>query len=96
MDSHMASNFWSLSFKLQQINVLEMEAVLLARQAFVVHVGSFHVASYRQHNSGCQAMRTNRGIHSQTLCNLAVELALWCALTKFTSRPDIYLGNSTL
>ena len=53
MDSHMASDLWSPSFKQQHINVLEMEAVLLALKAFCGSCqGSFGVASYGQHNSG--------------------------------------------
>ena len=38
MDNHMASGFWSIIYKKQHINVLEMKAVLLALQAFAVHI----------------------------------------------------------
>ena len=34
----MASGFWSIIYKKQHINVLEMKAVLLALQAFAVHI----------------------------------------------------------
>ena len=38
MDNHMTSGFWSITYKKQHINVLEMKAVLLVLQAFAVHI----------------------------------------------------------
>ena len=38
MDSHIALGFWSMAQREQYINVLEMKAVLLALQAFAVHI----------------------------------------------------------
>ena len=82
MDSHMASGLWSPSFKQQHINVLEMEAVLLALKAFAVHVRGHSVLLATDNTTVAAYVNKQGGTHSQTLCNLAVEIALWCTQNK--------------
>ena len=86
IESLMASGFWPLELKSQHINDLEMKAVWLALQAFAPHIqghsvllvtDSTTVSAYI--NRRGVGERGTRGSHSYTLCNLAVEIVLWCA-----------------
>ena len=79
MDNHMASGFWSIICKKQHINVLEMKAVLLALQAFAVHIKGHSVLLATDNTTVAAYINKQGGTHSRTLCNLAVEAAEWCA-----------------
>ena len=82
MDNHMASGFWSITNKKQHINVLEMKAVLLALQAFAVHIKGHSVLLATDNTTVAAYINKQGGTHSRTLCNLAVEAAEWCARNK--------------
>ena len=82
MDNHMASGFWSIINKKQHINVLEMKAVLLALQAFAVHIKGHSVLLATDNTTVAAYINKQGGTHSRTLCNLAVEAAEWCARNK--------------
>ena len=82
MDNHMASGFWSIIYKKQHINVLEMKAVLLALQAFAVHIKGHSVLLATDNTTVAAYINKQGGTHSRTLCNLAVEAAEWCARNK--------------
>ena len=82
MDNHMASGFWSITEKEQHINVLEMKAVLLALQAFAVHIKGHSVLLATDNTTVAAYINKQGGTHSRTLCNLAVEAAEWCARNK--------------
>ena len=82
MDNHMASGFWSIIYKKQHINVLEMKAVLLALKAFAVHIKGHLVLLATDNTTVAVYINKQGGTHSRTLCNLAVEAAEWCARNK--------------
>ena len=59
-----------------------MEAVLLALKAFAVHVRGHSVLLATDNTTVAAYVNKQGGTHSQTLCNLAVEIALWCTQNK--------------
>lgn len=79
MGIHMASGLWPPVCKNQHINLLELRAVLLALQTFAHYVQNRSVLLVTDNTTVAAYINKQGGTHSQCLCNLAVEIALWCA-----------------
>ena len=79
MEEHMASGYWSPAWKTQYINVLEMQAVWLALQAFADYIKGNSILLSTDNTTVAAYLNRQGGTHSQSLCNMAVEIMLWCA-----------------
>lgn len=79
LDSHMASGLWPPAWQHQHINVLELRAVQLALQEFSSQVQNHVVLLATDNTSVAAYINKQGGTHSHSLCNLAVEIALWCS-----------------
>ena len=79
MEEHMASGYWSPAWKTQPINVLEMQAVWLALQAFAEYIKGNSILLSTDNTTVAAYLNRQGGTHSQSLCNMAVEIMLWCA-----------------
>ena len=79
MEEHMASGYWSPAWKTQHIYVLEMQAVWLALQAFADYIKGNSILLSTDNTTVAAYLNRQGGTHSQSLCNMAVEIMLWCA-----------------
>ena len=79
MEEHMASGYWSPAWKTQHINVLEMQAVWLALQAFADYIKGNSILLSTDNTTVAAYLNRQGGTHSLSLCNMAVEIMLWCA-----------------
>ena len=93
LDSHMASGIWPVEWKGQHINVLELKAVFLAFQAFTVHVQSRSILLATDNKTVAAHINKQGGTHSRTLCNLTMQVALWCVEHKVSLKARFLPGK---
>ena len=93
MEFLMASGFWPLELKSQRINVLEMKADWLAIQAFAPHIQGHSVLLVTDSTTVSAYINRQGGGHTRTLCNLAVEIVLWCAKNRINIKARHLQGR---
>lgn len=79
LDLHMASGLWPPTLKHCHINVLELRAVYLSLQAFSALVRNRTVLLASDNTTVAAYVNKQGGTHSRPLCDLAIEIVLWCA-----------------
>ena len=82
MNKHMASVNWSPAWKTTHINLLEMQAVWLALQAFAAYIKGDSILLSTDSTTVAAYVNRQGGTHSQSLCNTAVGIMIWCAKNK--------------